>query len=103
MEEPAATYREARFELRRRFDLYPDRIRVAGRGLYFGRFDAAIPLSVLRPEPDRQWVRGQMFRYGVTALFIAACWAAAALASGGPEVFLRPWTFTVLGSSPGQG
>ncbi len=98
MEKPIATYEEARFELRRRFALFPDRIRVTGKGLYLGRLDAVIPLSILHPDPARQWVRGQLFRYGLFALFVAACWAASLSLGGGPEALVRPWVVGVLGS-----
>jgi hypothetical protein len=97
MDEPIATYREARFELRRRFDLYPDRIRVTGKGLYIGRFDTVIPLSILNPEPNWVWVRGQLFRYGVLALIFAVCGVVGRLAGGGPEGLLSPWAIGVLG------
>jgi hypothetical protein len=39
-----------------------------------------------------------LFRYGLSALFVAACWTAAVLASGGPEALLQPWVVVVLGS-----
>lgn len=97
MEEPLTTYRDARLEYRRRFELYPDRVRVAGWGIWAGRFEGELPLTILLPNPTRQWTRGYFLRYGLTALFITACWSAAATAANGPEVFLRPWVVGVLG------
>lgn len=98
MGEPIAVYRESRLELHRRFTLYPGRIRVAGRGLKFGRFDEVVPLSILHPELSRVWLRGLLFRYGIIAMACAVTWAVVALAFGGPAIFFfRPWTDGVLG------
>ena len=51
MEEPIATYREVRFELRRQFEVFPDRVRIVGKGLSVGRFDGVVPLSILQSRP----------------------------------------------------
>jgi hypothetical protein len=83
MEEPIATYEEARWELKRRFELFPDRVRVTGQGLRFGRFDETVSLSILRPIPNRQWVRGRPFRIGLGFLISAIIWAGLLAASWG--------------------
>ncbi len=97
MEEPLATYEESRFELRRRFELYPNRVRVAGRGLHVGLFDDTIPLSILNPHPGHVWVRSALFRYGLNLLFLAACLATGLGIGGGADTFARPWAVVVLG------
>jgi hypothetical protein len=98
MEEPMATYQEARFELRRKFELFPDRVRVTGKGLHLGRFDVTVALSILRPQPNRVWIRGWLFRYGLWGLLFAACVAGPVVAVGGPEALARPWVVGVLGA-----
>lgn len=84
MEEPIATYEEARFELRRRFELFADRIRVVGKTLT-GRFDESVPLAILHPHPNRAWVRGLLFRIGLWVVFILFCWIRPFIAISGTK------------------
>jgi hypothetical protein len=65
--EVMATYEESRFEVRRRFELLADRVRVTSTGLRAGP-EQTVPLSVLRPEPERFRARGLQFRVGVWAV-----------------------------------
>lgn len=58
-----ATFEESRFEVRRRFDLFADRVRVTATGLQGGP-EQTVPLSVLRPEAARFLARGLLFRIG---------------------------------------
>ena len=62
-----ATYEESRFEVRRRFDLFADRVRVTSTGLQAGP-EQTVPLSVLRPEATRFLGRGLLFRVGAWAV-----------------------------------
>ncbi len=98
MEEPLAKYEEARFELRRQFELFPDRIRVTGKGLYIGRFDQTIPLHILHAPPGRLWVRGVLWRYGLRAWFFAACLTTGVGVGGGSEAFTNPWVVGTIGA-----
>lgn len=90
MDEPLATYEEARFESRRQFELYPDRIRVVGQVQGIGRFDQFIVLSSLQPTVGRMWVRSRLFSWGLCGLFIAACGMVSLVLSGGYTHLLNP-------------
>jgi hypothetical protein len=103
MEDSIATYEDVQFGLRRRFELYPDRIRVTGRGHSFGRFDETVMLAILRPHPNRVWLRGKLFQYGRAALACAAGIAALSGAAGGLEALTGPWGVWVIGPLAGAG
>lgn len=96
MDEPDATYQEGRFGLHRRFELFPDRVRVVGRGTNVGRFDETIPLGILQPEPSRVWVRGLLFGYGKLVLLSAACAGVTLVATRGLDRAGTEWTYSVL-------
>ncbi len=98
MKEPIAIYEEARFESRRRFELFPDRIRVTGAGPGIARSDALLQLSGLRSDPDRVWVRKAMFRYGWMILCVAAFWAVLVILRDGPEALTQmSWVMAMVG------
>ena len=98
MQEPIATNEEARFELRRRFELFPDHVRVTGKGLRISRFDETISLANFRPQPNRLWVRGLLFRVGLWIMFFVLCLAATSAAFGGVESLIAPGFAAVLAS-----
>jgi hypothetical protein len=97
-EDPIATYDEARFDLRRHFELFPDRVRVTGRGQPWGQFDSTIPLATLQPHVNRLWVRGKLFRYGQIALACALGAAVGLVFNYGTEILATPLAMVVIGS-----
>ena len=104
MEKLIATYLESRPELRRRFDLFPDNIRVSGGGLIYARFDLPVPLATLHPNRGRNWARGgRLFLFGVWALVTVAVTAALTFAFGGIGVVNQVWFLGVFGGLTGCG
>src|SRR5947207_8163651 len=98
VQEPIGTYEEARFELRRRFELFPDHVRVTGKGLRVSRFDETVSLANFRPQPNRMWVRGLLFRVGFWIIFFVFCFGASSAAFGGVESLGAPGFAAVLGT-----
>jgi len=68
MTQPIATYREHRFDGKRIFELFDDRIRIAGSTQFSSEFDFAVQLRVLNPEPMRLWFRNKSFWAGIWML-----------------------------------
>jgi hypothetical protein len=69
--EPIATYRETRFEGKRVFELFPDRVRVRGSVQLSSDFDVSIPLTALNPNPMRIRTRNKAFWSGLWMLLLA--------------------------------
>ena len=99
MEKLIATYLESRLELRRRFDLFPDSIRVSGGGLFYPRFEQTIPLTALSPIRGRVWVRGRLFTYGLWTLVAVAVACAMNFAVGASALLTQPWFLGAFGST----
>lgn len=68
MTQPVATYRERRFDGRRTFELFADRVRIAGSTQFSSEFDFAVQLSGLNPEPMRIRFRNKAFWAGTWML-----------------------------------
>ncbi len=67
-EEPIATYREERFDGKRFFELFADRVRIRGKVQLQSDFDTVIPLSTLHPTPSRIRIRNKGFWHGIWML-----------------------------------
>ena len=70
-DEPIAVYRETRFDGKRVFELFPDRIRIHGNIQLQSEFDTFIFLALLDPNPTRIWLRHKAFWSGLWMLLIA--------------------------------
>lgn len=68
--EPLATYREARFDGKRQFDLFDHEIRVRGSVGIGMKIDTTIPLRQLQSRVIRIWVRNQNFKSGLNVFAI---------------------------------
>jgi hypothetical protein len=68
---PIATYQESWVNVRRRFELFADRVRVTGVATGQGKFDATIPLQGVRPEVARLWVHSALFYVAVAITGLA--------------------------------
>jgi hypothetical protein len=64
-DQPIATYREQRFDGKRVFELFPDRVRVRGSVQLQSEFDTTIPLNTLIPTPNLIRFRNKGFVHGV--------------------------------------
>lgn len=69
--EPLATYRETRFDGKRVFELFPDRIHIRGNVQLSSEFETSIPLAMLNPHPMRVRVRHKSFWAGLWVLLAA--------------------------------
>lgn len=65
MSTPIARYDERRFDGRRQFQLFPDRIEVSGASFLGARFEEHVPLEGLSAAPDRLWTRAAGFWSGI--------------------------------------
>jgi hypothetical protein len=70
-DQPIATYREQRFDGKRLFELFPDRVRVRGSVQLQSEFDTTVPLHTLNPTPNFIRIRNKSFAQG-SWLFIGA-------------------------------
>ena len=70
-EAPLYIYREKRFEGKRVFELFPERIRVQVDRNFGTKSDITIRLSILNHVPNRVWVRSKAFQTGFWILFSA--------------------------------
>ncbi len=68
MTQPVATYRERRFDGKRTFELFDDRVRIVGSTQLSSEFDFAVQLSSLNPEPMRMRFRNKGFWAGTWML-----------------------------------
>ncbi len=67
-----ATYREQRFDGKRVFELFADRIAIRGSRQFKSEFQISVSLRFIDPVPNRLWVRHSAFWGGVWMLLIAA-------------------------------
>jgi hypothetical protein len=72
MDQPIATYNERRFDGRRVFRLFRDRISISGSTALGPRFELTVPLKTLLPTPDRYWNRQNGFWSGVSMFVLFA-------------------------------
>ena len=70
MDTPVATYAERRFDGRRLFELYANRIAISGTASLGARFELNISLDALVPAPDRLWARPNGFWSGIGMLVV---------------------------------
>ena len=66
--EPIATYREQRFDGKRVFELFADRVRICGSAQLSSEFETSIPLATLNPTPMRIRIRNKAFWSGLWML-----------------------------------
>jgi hypothetical protein len=71
METPIATYKEQRFDGKRNFTLFSDRVTITGGDTLGARYDLTVPLASLNPNADRVWRRPNGFGAGVTVLVVS--------------------------------
>ena len=69
--EPIATYRETRFDGKRVFELFPDRVRICGSIQLSSEFETSIPLTALNPNPMHVRIRNKAFWSGLWMLLVA--------------------------------
>lgn len=69
--QPIATYREQRFDGKRVFELFPDRVRIRGSAQLSTEFDTSVSLRALNPVPTRIRVRNKAFWSGLWMLIAA--------------------------------
>jgi hypothetical protein len=62
---PIATYNETRFDGKRTFQLFEDKIVVTGKATLGGDFEIAIPLASLTPSVARSRSRHRLFFGGI--------------------------------------
>ncbi len=64
-DQPIAIYREHRFDGKRLFELFPDRVRIHGHVQLHSEFDTTIPLNTLIPIPNVIRIRNKSFVHGI--------------------------------------
>ena len=69
---PIATHRDQRFDGKRVFELFPDRICIRGSALLSSEFETSIPLNTLNPNPARIRFRNKAFWSGLWVLLAAS-------------------------------
>src|SRR4051812_34818310 len=62
--EPIATYREQRFDGKRVFELFPDRVRIRGSVQLKSEFDTSVALNALVPTANYLTIRNMSFWHG---------------------------------------
>lgn len=92
--EPIATYHERLPQVRRRFELYPDRIVIRARWLWRGEFENSVPLSTLDPRHSSFYIRNKLFKPSMLVLSVGL---AIALLTGSLEDLRALSPLTVLG------
>ena len=63
--EPLVTYSEQRFDGKRTFQLFPDRVVIRGSEMLASDYEQTVRLSSLKPEFDRTWYRSPSFISGI--------------------------------------
>lgn len=81
--EPIARYREKRFEGRRDFQLFDDRVVIVAKDYMGAESEVSVMLNTLVPVPNRARVRGSEFSWGVIMVVISF----ALLQSGTVDLF----------------
>lgn len=91
---PIATYRERLLRVRRRFDLFPDRVVVNASWLFGRTFRHTVQLADLKPQTTEFRIRQRLLKKAipVTALAVAA---AVVLNRPGYEA-IQPWAIYAL-------
>ena len=75
------TYAEQRFEGKRTFQLFSDRVVIRGSETFASDYEQTVRLELLRPEVDRAWQRSPSFMSGIK-LAVGAFIAVSVLHSG---------------------
>lgn len=70
--EPIAIYREQRFDGKRVFELFPDRVCIRGSAQFTSEFETSISLATLNPNPTRIRIRNKAFWGGLWLLLAAS-------------------------------
>jgi hypothetical protein len=68
MTHPIATYRERRFDGKRTFELFADRVQIRGSTQLSSDFEISVPLKTLNPTPMRLRLRNKSFWAGTWML-----------------------------------
>lgn len=68
MTHPIATYRERRFDGKRTFELFADRVQIRGSTQLSSDFEISVPLKTLNPVPMRLRLRNKAFWAGAWML-----------------------------------
>jgi hypothetical protein len=69
---PIATHREQRFDGKRVFELFPERINIRGSAIFSSDFETSIPLNILNPNPAHIRFRNKSFWSGLWMLLAAS-------------------------------
>ena len=69
---PIATHRDQRFDGKRVFELFPDRINIRGSAMFSSEFETSIPLNTLNPNPAHIRFRNKSFWSGLWVLLTAS-------------------------------
>lgn len=86
---PLATYRERLLQVRRRFELYPDRVEVHAKWLFGRQFRSTIMLADLKPQTTEFRIRQRLLKRAIPVTALAAA-AAVVLNRPGYEA-IQPW------------
>lgn len=70
-EEVIAVYREQRFDGKRVFELFHDRVRIRGSRQFSSEFETFVSLAALDPTPMRIRIRHKSFWSGLLILLVA--------------------------------
>ena len=86
MSDAIATYSERRFDGRREFVLFPDKVEISGNASLGARFAVTVQLNSLVPVADRLWARSPGFWQGVVMAIVCVT-----LAQASASVLSRYW------------
>ena len=99
--EPIATYEEQRFDGKRRFELFEDRVVVSGKTTFTSEFESVVPLTTLRPEFTRMRLRNLYFYMGI--FLTAGAWLLVAVVPFVAPCRVSYWRLRVMRKrSPGM-
>jgi hypothetical protein len=68
--DPLSTYQERLPQVRRRFDLYRDRVLIEARWLLRGQYTNTIQLRTLDPQYRVIWIRNKLFKPAMAVLLV---------------------------------
>ena len=91
--QPLKTYFEKRFDGRRTFSLYPDRVVIAGKKRFSMEFQSVVPLAGIYPEWNRLFIRYGDFHIGL--IFLAGAIVVAIVFAGLFESATLWWAMIV--------
>ncbi len=63
--EPLATYVESHLQVRRLFELYPDRVVIHAKWLFGRQYETRVLLGGLSPEPQQLLIRYKWFKHAI--------------------------------------